>query len=96
MDKFEEMLQKMQKMTDTDRKQMIDKAKGMCICGKCPTYNDCMKGKTEFLFCITGKSSCTTTKKACICPTCPLTPMIGLKFAYYCVNGSERELRKLK
>ncbi|WAC05055.1 MAG: DUF2769 domain-containing protein [Methanoregula sp.] len=93
MDKFEEMMQKMAKMTDAERTMMMDKNKVLCICGKCPTYNDCAKEKTEILYCVTGKSACTLSKTGCICPACPITPMLGLKHAYYCTNGSEPELR---
>ena len=94
MDKFEEMVQNTTKMTDAER-TMMDKNKELCIWGRCPTYNDCAKGKRELLYCATGKSACTLTKNACICPTCPITPMIELKHAYYCTNGSQRELRKM-
>ena len=95
VDKFEEMMQIMMKMTDTERTMMMDKNKAMCVCGKCPTYNDCAKAKTELLYCATGKSACTLSKTGCICPACPITPMLGLKQAYYCTNGSERELRTM-
>jgi hypothetical protein len=94
MDKFEEMMQKMQKMSDAEKKTMLDGVKPKCVCMKCPTYNDCMKGKHEVLFCATGKTGCSPTKKACICPTCPVTPMMGLKNMYYCISGSEQEQRK--
>ena len=95
VDKFEEMVQNTMKMTDAERTMMMDKNKALCICGRCPTYNDCAKEKMELLYCATGKSACTLTKKACICPACPITPMIGLKHAYYCTKGSERELPKM-
>jgi hypothetical protein len=95
VDKSEEMMQKMMTMTAAESTAMMDKNKALCVCGKCPTYDDCAKGKKEILYCVTGRSDCTLTKKACICPTCPITPMLGLKHAYYCTNGSERELRKM-
>ena len=95
MDKFEEILQKMQKMSPAEKKAMLDSARPKCTCMKCPTYNDCMKGKGEVLFCATGKTGCSPTKKACICPTCPVTPMMGLKNMHYCIRGSEQELRKM-
>jgi hypothetical protein len=95
MDKFEEMMQKMQKMSAAEKKEMLDGVKPKCICMKCPTYNDCMKGKQEALFCATGKTGCSPTKKACICRTCPVTPIMGLKNMHYCIGGSEQELRKM-
>ena len=49
VDKFEEMVQNTMKMTDAERTMMMDKNKALCICGRCPTYNDCAKGKMELL-----------------------------------------------
>jgi len=95
MDKFEEMIQKIQKMGEAERTATLDKARSMCVCGRCPTYNDCMKGKKEAMFCWNGKSSCKPPKKGCLCQTCPVTPMMGLKHGIYCVNGPEREIRKI-
>ena len=63
-----------------------------CICEPCPTYNECMRAGDELLFCVTGKSpTCTFDKKGCVCPTCPVKPILGLKKAYYCIRGSEQE-----
>ena len=55
MDKFSEMMQKMMAMSEPDRTAMIEKNKAICICGRCPTYDDCAKGKKELLFCATGQ-----------------------------------------
>ncbi len=93
MDKFMEMMQKMMAMSDADRKMMMEKNKAMCTCGKCPTYDECARDKKEALFCAVGKSSCTLSSKACICPTCPVTPVMGLTKGYYCLSGSEKEQR---
>ncbi len=94
MDKFEQAMQKMKGMKKEEIKKMIEKNKQLCICGGCPSYNDCAKGKKELLYCATGKSpSCIKEEKGCLCPTCPITPMIGLKNAYYCLKGTEREQR---
>jgi hypothetical protein len=38
-----------------------------------------------------GKSGCITEEKGCICGGCPVTNKLGLKHAYYCTKGSERE-----
>lgn len=95
VDKFEEMLQKMTTVSAAERTAMTEENKALCVCGRCPTYDDCAKGKKEILYCITGRSACTLTKTGCICPSCPATPVLGLKHAYYCTNGSERELRKM-
>ena len=95
MDRFEEMAQKMAKMPEAELTKTVSSLMTKCICGKCPTYNDCMKGKKESLFCALGKTGCAATKKACLCPTCPVTPEMGLKHGYYCMKGSEKEIRGL-
>jgi len=42
-----------------------------------------------------GKSGCTATKKGCLCPACPVTRELGLRHGYYCMQGSEKEIRGL-
>ncbi len=56
---------------------MISKNRPLCICAKCPTYTSCMKENEELLFCFAGKSTCVADKKACICPSCPVTGSMG-------------------
>jgi hypothetical protein len=78
-------------MTD-ELKEIIEENWGKCICGRCPTYNECMRADESLLFCFTGKSAtCTFEKKGCICPTCPVTKARALKKAYYCIKGTEQE-----
>ena len=93
MDKFMEMAKKMEQMSPEEMKQAMMKNRSMCVCAKCPSYSSCMKEKNELLFCATGKSTCSVEMKGCICPTCPVTPMIGLTHAYYCTKGSEKQQR---
>ena len=96
VDKFVEMMAKMQKMSKAEIDEQMEKSRALCVCGKCPTYTDCMKAKNELLYCATGKSACRDVPKiGCICPTCPITRALELRHAYYCVSGSERELRKM-
>lgn len=95
MDRFEETAAKMAAMPEDELKKMVSALGGKCICGKCPTYNDCMKEKKEALFCALGKSGCTATKKGCLCPACPVTRELGLRHGYYCMQGSEKEIRGL-
>ena len=59
-----------------------------CICGSCPSHDQCMKDKMEGLFCARGKASCEFDKQGCICGTCPLTPEFGLDKMYYCETGA--------
>jgi hypothetical protein len=95
MDTFIEMLPQMEKMSSSDRQKTMDLAREDCICRECPTHDACMKEKEELLYCLTLKSACAVAKKACLCPTCPLTPRMGLSHGYYCARGSEKEIRKI-
>jgi hypothetical protein len=94
MDKFEEAMQKMEKAGDDEQKKMREQLKGICRCPGCPTYNSCMRENSERLFCLLGNSTCSVIKKACLCPTCPVTPKMGLTMTFYCAEGSETRRRK--
>lgn len=63
-----------------------------CICGKCPSYNDCMKEKIEGLYCSAevGKSNCKFEKKGCICGACPVQIEHELMSGYYCETGAPK------
>jgi len=77
---------------DTKDQAFIDENRKKCICGPCPSYNECMRAGEELLFCVVGKSKdCIFEKKGCICPTCPVTKILGLKKAYYCIRGTQEE-----
>jgi hypothetical protein len=88
-------MKKMAAMQPEAMKQMLEENKKKCICPRCPSYNACMKEKGELLYCASGKSACTVTMKGCICPGCPVTAAFGLKKAYFCVKGTEKEQRGL-
>lgn len=80
-----------QNMTE-DQDRIVEKYRGACICGACPTYNECMRADEQLLFCVIGRAEhCTFDKKGCICPNCPVTKDLGWKKAYYCVKGSEKD-----
>jgi len=75
-----------------DKNRINDENRTKCICRPCPTYNECMRAGDELLFCVTGKSlNCTFDKKVCLCPNCPIKPILNLTKAYYCIRGSELE-----
>ena len=75
-----------------DKDRIITDNRAKCICEPCPTYNECMRADTSLLFCVMGKSqNCTFDKKGCVCPGCPVKPVLGLTRAYYCIRGSEQE-----
>jgi hypothetical protein len=94
MDKFEQAMQQMTKMSQQEITSMIEANKKLCICPECPTYTDCARKQKELLYCAVGKSpSCITEEVACICPTCPITEQLGLTHMYFCTKGTEREQR---
>lgn len=60
-----------------------------CICKGCPSYVECNE---KAGFCLAGKSTCIKEKKGCVCPECPVTKKMNLKWGYYCTDGSAKEL----
>lgn len=62
-----------------------------CTCKKCPSYVECDE---DIGYCLTGKSKCIKEKKGCICPDCPVTKKMNLKWGYYCLQGSAMEIMK--
>ena len=49
-------------------------------------------GDGEGGFCLVGKSACIKEKKGCICADCPVTAKMGLKWGYYCTDGSAKSM----
>jgi hypothetical protein len=94
LDKFVEAMQMMAKMTDEQKMKAMNANKALCICGGCPSYNDCAKDNGESLYCSLGaSSSCIKEAPVCICGGCPVTSKMGLKNQYFCTKGSEKEQR---
>jgi len=60
-----------------------------CICPTCPSYDDCMRGKNETLYCARGKTECEVVKKGCVCGSCPVHMENKLTKWYYCLSGAE-------
>lgn len=97
LDKFEETMQRISKMTEKERMKTTEDNKALCICPDCPTYNECAKKNGEVYYCVLGRSSiCITEEVGCICPACPITENMGLANMYFCINGTEREQRGTK
>ena len=71
-------------MRPEDNAQNADR----CLCPGCPTYDDCMKGKGEKIFCSRGETECGPAPNGCICPECPVWMENKLKDRYYCVDGA--------
>jgi hypothetical protein len=92
MDKWEEMMEKMQDMSEEERGKQTERLKSMCICRNCPSYLG--TGEAKVLFCSIGKSSMITMEKGCVCGGCPVFQHMGLTNLYYCTKGSEAEIRK--
>jgi hypothetical protein len=59
-----------------------------CICGGCPSYDDCMGGKAETLYCARAKSECEVERNGCLCGACPLASEFSLDKMYYCETGA--------
>jgi len=66
-----------------------EKNANKCICPTCPSYDDCMRGKSETLYCGRTKSGCEVTKKGCVCGSCPVHMENSLTSGYYCLSGKE-------
>ena len=78
-----------------EMKEKLPDVKAKCICATCPSY---VEGETELGFChlMVGKSDKITERKGCDCPQCPVYKMMELEFGYYCIQGSEMELKMAK
>lgn len=60
-----------------------------CICGGCPSYNQCMQDNQEGLYCARKKSACEFDRNGCICGACPLASEYALEKLFYCATGAE-------
>jgi hypothetical protein len=88
LDKYEEAVVQIMKLGDKEREEIISGKKKLCICGRCPTYNECSKEKREIWYCAHGKSpECIKEKLGCLCPNCPIYDEMGLEKSYFCLRG---------
>lgn len=81
-------------MSEKQRKENLEQVKYICkdYCGKCPSFEG--TGEDSLAFCMEGKSSVITEKKACLCGGCPISRTMSLRWGYYCTDGSAIELSK--
>jgi hypothetical protein len=94
MDKFEQTMMNMARMSPQEGMKMLQAVKGTCICGQCPTYTPAARASGEGFFCGTGKSfGHITTEVNCMCGKCPNKADLGLKYGFFCMKGSEKALR---
>jgi len=65
-----------------------------CICATCPSFlkEECAKAGEKGAYCLVGKSKVITKENGCVCPQCPVTAKMALKWGYYCTRGSAAEL----
>ncbi|MDD5438030.1 MAG: DUF2769 domain-containing protein [Patescibacteria group bacterium] len=59
-----------------------------CVCGNCPSYNACMGGQSEKLYCAMGKTACELEHKGCVCGDCPVEQENKLESGFYCGHGA--------
>jgi hypothetical protein len=94
MDKFEQIMKAGKDMSPAEAKGATEKLINICTCPTCPTYNRCAKNANEIFFCGTGRSfMCISEEKGCICPSCPVTRELGLKYTFFCTKGAEKTIR---
>jgi hypothetical protein len=58
-------------------------------CGECPTYAG--MGEKDFGFCMSGKSRVIREENGCMCPGCPVTSELSLRWESYCIRGNAKE-----
>ena len=95
-EKMEENMENMKELSPEEKqekmKEWMIRTKDICkeYCGKCPSYIG--TGETDYVFCAMGKSEKITVEKGCLCGICPITEEMGLRWGFYCIRGSSREL----
>jgi len=90
---FEEKMEMVYgRMSEKQRRNSREQVIYICrdYCGKCPSYEG--TGEESLAFCMVGKSSVITEKKACLCGQCPITRTMSLRWEYYCTDGNALEL----
>ena len=94
MDKFEEYTERMKGFGSRQIQNLVEYRK-KCVCTSCASYNECAARKKELLFCLLGNSSdCNLEEFGCICLNCPVSAELDLKNTYYCIRGSEKQMRQ--
>jgi len=97
MDEYQRKSRRFHELTAEEQACQIEGMKAQCICGRCPSYDECACSLLERLYCIQGRSpECIADELGCVCPDCPVARAYGMVNQYYCTSGSEKELRCLK
>jgi hypothetical protein len=97
MDKFEDLINRLNEMSEDAKNEEIKKLEADCVCPVCPTYDECARKSGDNIFCIKGICSCINQEKGCMCPTCPFAAKykVGVFHNFYCIRGNELEQLKL-
>lgn len=92
MGTLEEKMEAVKELSAEEMVERVKEIKNICkaFCGECPSYTG--TGETELGFCTVGKSSIIKEEKGCLCPSCPVTKKMSLRWDYYCTQGSARQL----
>jgi len=95
VDRFESEIRRLDALRPEELEGRIDEMKALCRCPGCATYTECNARYQELLYCYLGKSEgCDMPAKTCDCPVCGVTEELGLKYSFYCRNGTEKKLRE--
>jgi hypothetical protein len=88
---FEEKMAAMAGMSEEEINRTLEDVKHTCrnFCGECPTHTS--TEETKLAFCLQGGSEIIKDEKGCLCPGCPVTRKLSLRWDYFCTNGSGRE-----
>jgi hypothetical protein len=97
MSAFDQIVKDLGTESGEDREAKLSGLKKECICPDCPTYNRCAEEAGELLYCFLGRSEkCISEELGCNCPDCPVAARAALSNLYYCINGSELDMRGRK
>jgi hypothetical protein len=61
-----------------------------CICGTCPSKDECMENNNEWFYCAREKSKCPISQKGCVCGACPIFSEYKLNDYYFCIKGKAK------
>ncbi len=96
MDRYVELVDWLSVLSKRDQEDWREIASLKCACTDCPSYTCCAKEKGEGLFCLEGRTKESIWPEGtdtCRCVDCSLALNHDFTEQYYCVKGSEGELR---
>ena len=84
-----EIMSGLMSLPKEQREAKVAELTRLCTCATCPSFKG--TGETKLLLCALGKSAVIKDEKECLCPACPVTPAVNLKWNFYCTRGSGRQ-----